>query len=63
MDNIGIVIKKADDLDREADKTEKKLLFSGGVANNPKLGKKVSNLLLDSIQAKLSILNQMNKQI
>ena len=63
MDNIGIVIKKADDLDREADKTEKKLLFSGGVANNPKLGKKVSNLLLDSIQAKLSILNQMSKQI
>ena len=63
MDNIGIVIKKADDLEREADKTEKKLLFSGGIAANPKLGKKVSNLLLDSIQAKLSVLNQMNKQI
>ena len=63
LDNIGIVKKKADDLDREADITEKKLLFSGGVATNPKLGEKVSNLLLDSIQAKLSILNQMNKQI
>ena len=41
----------------------KKININGGIANNPKLGRKVSNLLLDSIQAKLSILNQMNQKL
>jgi hypothetical protein len=63
LDNIELVKRKADILDIEADKNEKLLNFNGGIGGNPKLGQKVSNLLLDSIQAKLSILNQINKQI
>ena len=63
LENIELVKRKADILDIEADKNEKLLNFNGGIGGNPKLGQKVSNLLLDSIQAKLSILNQINKQI
>ena len=63
LDNIEIIKRKADIIDREADKNEKILKLNGGIATNPKLGRKVSNLLLDSIQAKLSILNQIKKQI
>ena len=63
LDNIEIIKRKADIIDKEADKNEKILKLNGGIATNPKLGRKVSNLLLDSIQAKLSILNQINKQI
>ena len=36
---------------------EKLLKLNGGVGNNPKIGKKVSNLIIDSIEAKLKILN------
>ena len=63
LDNIEKIKRKADIIDKEADKNEKILKLNGGIATNPKLGRKVSNLLLDSIQAKLSILNQINKQI
>ena len=62
LDNIRDIKRKADILDKEADKNEKILMINGGIANNPKLGRKVSNLILDSIQAKLSILNEINKK-
>ena len=61
--DFGIIKRKADMLDKEAEKNEKMLMISGGIASNPKLGRKVSNLILDSIQAKLSILNQINQKI
>ena len=63
LNNIEFVKRKADMIDKEADKNEKLLKYNGGIATNPKLGKKVSNLYLESIQAKLSILNQINKQL
>ena len=40
---------------------EKILNLSGGIENNPELGQKVSSLLIDSIEAKLSILNNIVK--
>ena len=39
---------------------EKLMKLNGGIGNNPSMGKKVSNLLIDSIEAKLSILNKIN---
>ena len=52
---------KAKNIDKEAELKEKLLKESGGIANNPELGLKVSNLLIDSIQAKINILKKMNE--
>ena len=59
MQNINDVKDKANSLEKEAEMQEKLLKLNGGVGNNPKIGKKVSNLIIDSIEAKLKILNQL----
>ncbi len=59
MQNINDVKDKVNSLEKEAEMQEKLLKLNGGVGNNPKIGKKVSNLLIDSIEAKLKILNQL----
>ena len=46
-------------IDREALNKEKQLKIGGGISRNPELGMEVSNLLLDSISAKLSLLNKI----
>ena len=61
IENINYVQKQALTLEKEADEKEKLLKFKGGIENNPELGKKVSNLLIDSIQAKINILKKMNE--
>ena len=35
------------------------LKLKGGIENNPELGKKVSNLIIDSIEAKINMLKNM----
>ena len=60
MENISDVKQKISSLEKEAQMQEKLLKLNGGIGNNPKMGKKVSNLLIDSIEAKLSILNQVS---
>ena len=56
-DNIHTVKLKAQSLSNDAEKNKKLLEKKGGVLKSPKLGKKVANLLIDSIEAKISILN------
>ena len=60
MENISDVKEKITSLEKEAQMQEKLLKLNGGIGNNPKMGKKVSSLLIDSIEAKLSILNQVS---
>jgi len=60
MENISDVKEKITSLEKQAQMQEKLLKLNGGIGNNPKTGKKVSNLLIDSIEAKLSILNQVS---
>ena len=57
--NVNNIRKKVDTIDREAIKKEKILKLEGGIGKNPELGQEVSNLLIDSIEAKLSILNKL----
>ena len=57
--NVNNIQKKVDVIDREAFNKEKKLKLEGGIGQNPELGQEVSNLLIDSIEAKLSILNKL----
>ena len=61
FDNINNVQRKAKILDEKADLKEKQLMEHGGIQNNPELGRNVTNLLIDSIQAKINILKKMNK--
>jgi hypothetical protein len=39
------------------------LKLSGGVANRPELGEEVCNLMIDSIQAKLSLIKEIDKDL
>ena len=61
FDNINNVKQQAKILDEKADLKEKQLIEHGGIQNNPELGRNVTNLLIDSIQAKINILKKMNK--
>lgn len=60
IENINIVKEKAKVLDDNIKNKEKVLKLNGGVKNHPEIGEKISNLIIDSIEAKLSILNKFN---
>ena len=60
IENINIVKEKAKVLDDDIKNKEKVLKLNGGVKNHPEIGDKISNLIIDSIEAKLSILNKFN---
>ena len=62
IENVNFVKEKAKAIDDEIKKNEKILKVYGGVENNPEIREKVSNLLLDSIEAKFSILNKLNEE-
>ena len=62
MENIMYVKEKAKVMDNEVKHGEKIIELYGGVQNNPEMGKKISNLLIDSIEAKLSILNKFSEE-
>ena len=49
----------------EEKKRQKNLLLkcSGGVANKPELGEEVCDLMIDSIQAKLSLIKELDKNL
>ena len=63
VENINKVKEKAEIIEKEADMQEQVLKLNGGIENNPHLGKKLSSLLIDSIEAKLSILNSINAKL
>ena len=54
--------QQAENLEEQAQREHQLLKLSGGIENNPDLGKKFTGHLIDSIEAKLSILNQMCKK-
>ena len=61
FDNIVYVRGKMNSIDEEANQKEKLLKIKGGVGNNPDLGREVGSLLLNSIEARISILERMRK--
>jgi hypothetical protein len=63
IDNLNNVKEKVEVIDQEADQKEKLLKLSGGIENNPELGRQVGSLLLDSIEAKINILKKMNSKV
>ena len=59
IQNMKDIELKVGLLQQKADSNEQLLKFNGGLENNPELGKKVSNLLIDSITAKMSLIKKM----
>ena len=59
IQNIYSVKQQAEDFGKKAEMEEQLLRVNGGIENNPEIGKKITGYLIDSIEAKLSILNQM----
>ena len=55
--NIDYVKEQAKIMDNKIKQKEQYLKLTGGIENNPEVGQKVSELIIDSIGAKLSILN------
>ena len=60
LDNINNVQNEVEILEHKAEEKEKLLKLKGGIENNPELGKQVSSLLIDSIEAKLNMIKKMN---
>ncbi len=61
-ENLQKVQNQANYLVQKAYENENILRINGGIEKNPLLGKKVSNLLIDSIHAKLSIIDSLENK-
>jgi hypothetical protein len=59
VDNINNAKNKINLLELKAMQTEQLMKVREPMSNDVELNKKVSNLLIDSIEGKLSLLNQM----
>ena len=57
LENVEMVKQKAIMLEKKAKQEEKYLGMNGGVGRHPVNGEKALNMLIDSIKAKISILD------
>ena len=55
-----MVKSKTNAIDKKVIEKKEYLKAKGGYMNNTKLGDEVGNLIIESIQAKLSLLNKIN---
>ena len=62
LENINMIKEQARVLDDEVKMKEQILKLNGGMRNNPEFGQKISNLIISSIGAKLSILNKFKEE-
>lgn len=62
FDNIVYVRGKMSLIDEETNQKEKLLKIKGGIGNDPDLGRQVGSLLLNSIEARINILEKMKKE-
>ena len=62
VENINMIKEQTRVLDDEVKMKEQILKLNGGMKNNPEFGQKISNLIINSIEAKLSILNKYNEE-
>ena len=57
MENVESVRNQVDIIDSKVAEDEKFLKLNGGIQNNPEVGQRVSNMMIDSIKAKLSLIS------
>ncbi len=62
IENVEQIKIKANMLEEQAKMKEKFLQLNGGAEKNPELGENVSNMLIDALKAKLTILESISKK-
>jgi hypothetical protein len=62
IENVEQIKMKAKKLEEQAKRKEQLILLNGGPEKNPELGDDVSNMLIDAIRAKLTILDNISKK-
>ena len=60
IDTIKMVKAQTESIDNRVQQKKQILKLNGGYLNNPKLGDEVGDLLIESIQSKLNIMNKLN---
>ena len=58
---LKMVNSKLENLKEKREQKEMLLKYQGGVASNPDLGEEVCDMLIDSVNAKMSIMDEMKK--
>jgi len=62
LENVEQIKIKAQMLEQQAKMKEKLLQLNGGAQRNPEIGENVSNMLIDAIKAKLTILENISNK-
>lgn len=62
IENVEQIKIKARAIEQQAKMKEKFLELNGGTEKNPELGENVSNMLIDAIKAKLTILESISNK-
>lgn len=62
LENVEQIKIKATMLEQQAKMKEKFLQLNGGTEKNPEMGEDVSNMLIDAIKAKLTILESISRR-
>ena len=60
IDTLKMVKAQTESIDNKVQQKKQMLKLNGGYLNNPKLGDEVGDLLIESIQTKLNIMNKLN---
>lgn len=60
IEGIQLAKSQTDILDTKVNKKKELMMANGGYSKNPELGNEIGNMLVDSIHAKLDILNAIN---
>ena len=60
IDTLKMVKAQTESIDNKVQQKKQILKLNGGYLNNPKLGDEVGDLLIESIQTKLNIMNKLN---
>lgn len=60
LENVEQIKMKANLLEQQAKMKERLLHLNGGTQKNPEIGEDVSNMLIDAIKAKLTILENIS---
>ena len=60
IDTLKMVKAQTENIDNKVQQKKQMLKLNGGYLNNPKLGDEVGDLLIESIQNKLNIINKLN---
>ena len=62
IENMNVIKNQMNSIEQQVEMQTELLKVNGGCAKNPEIADKISNLLIDSIQAKLTIMNSLHNK-